>query len=607
MQRTSPGILLGKLPYMSPEQARGEQVDLRADIYSTGVILWELITGSRLFPPLKTLGEDMARAVKPVIDPPSRVNPKLPAVLDLIARRALAPARENRYPDAEALRKDLATLLADVDVTTDATALQRFLEELYGAEAAQARQRRKELLDSMASRIEELLAAPAPPAGAQEPASAAPFGPGTILNDKYRIDRLLGEGGMGRVYQALHLGIGRDVALKVLMREFNQMDDVVARFRREAWAANRIAHPNIVEILDSGTTEDGQLYYAMELLAGIDLGELLRREGRLKADRATRIALQICQGLSAAHEAEVIHRDLKPENVFVVSRPDEPEFVKIVDFGVARMPHGTEKTFPGLAMGTPEYMAPEQAEKRGHDHRVDIYSMGVVLYEMLTGGVPFKGNTYNEVLYRKVSEKLTPPSERGVELPDDLQRLVLSALDNNPDQRPQTMQQLAYELRKILEGRAAAVAQLLRLPESMAVRWTGPVPSAPAGSYAADVQTINVWRRPAPRRYLWPLIGGVLLVVLVAALMLALCPPGGQPARTIEASRDGAPRVDRSAPRVRDAALPSLPDGRAIDTGPGPDRNAGIKTAPPKRPVHIKPKKKKRLDGTLNPFRPRRR
>jgi eukaryotic-like serine/threonine-protein kinase len=593
LQRTSPGILLGKLAYMAPEQARGERVDARADIFAAGVILWELVTNQRLFAPQATLAADLERAVNPTVESPSRVNPALPPALDLVARRALAVAREERYHDAEDLRRDLAMILAEIDPTTDAAALQRFLTELVGNEVATERARREQLLQTMTPRVKQLLEAPAPAApAAVEGAAGAPLASGTILDGKYRIERLLGEGGMGRVYQAVHLGIGRDVALKVLMREFNEMADVVARFRREAWAANRIQHANIVEILDSGATEDGQLYYAMEYLAGTDLAEVLHREQTLKAERAIRVAVQICEGLAAAHEADVIHRDLKPENVFIVARPDAPEFVKIVDFGIAHMPGGKEITLPGLAMGTPEYMSPEQAENRDYDHRADIYSMGVVLYEMLTGSVPFRGTTYNEVLYRKISETVVPPRQRGAELSEELERLVMSALDNRPAGRPQTMRQMAYELRKMLEGRAAAVAQLLRLPESLTTspRWPR---DAPVGRGTEKGRGLTAELPPHRRRRRWPLVVAALVVVgggSVALLRGRISTDGGSPradaARPIAA--DSRPAVDAHAPGRRDVQVR--------------DSVAG-------GPARVRPKKKKArqpFEGTLNPFRKRR-
>ena len=214
---------------------------------------------------------------------------------------------------------------------------------------------------------------------------------GSVVDGRYRIERVLGTGGMGAVYEAEHVEIGKKVALKVLHPQFSRQADLVARFRREARAASKVGHPNIVDVTDSGTTPDGDVYFVMERLDGLDLGEVLRHERRVAPDRVVAIGTQVCRALSAAHAAGIIHRDLKPENIFLVSREGVPDFVKVLDFGIAKQDMGNQNsprrlTTPGIAMGTPEYMAPEQAAGKAIDGRVDIYSVGAILYEMLTGG-----------------------------------------------------------------------------------------------------------------------------------------------------------------------------------------------------------------------------
>ena len=221
LQKTAPGILLGKLSYMSPEQARNESVDARADIYSVGVILWELITGQRLFPPDKTQLERYERAINPVIPAPSTVNKSLPPVLDLVVARALAPRCESRIPEAELLRRELASQLAKLSPTTDALSLQALLQDLYGTSIEEEREARRALLEEMAPRIRDLmqptvaeiegLAAENTAAAAmpEEPMLApARLPPGTMLGDRYDIRAYIGEGGMGTVYLATHIEIG---------------------------------------------------------------------------------------------------------------------------------------------------------------------------------------------------------------------------------------------------------------------------------------------------------------------------------------------------------------------------------------------------------------
>ena len=214
---------------------------------------------------------------------------------------------------------------------------------------------------------------------------------GRVIDSRYRVLRKIGEGGMGTVYAAEHVEIGKIVAIKILHPHYSTEQELVERFRREARAASRIGHPNIIDVMDFGTTDDGCAYFIMEHLDGIDLADVLSHERRLDANRSCEITIQICRALAAAHAAGVIHRDLKPENIFLVARDGKADFVKVLDFGVARSAGRTNRlTNPGIAMGTPEYMAPEQAAGGVVDHRSDIYSVGALLYEMVTGQPPQK-------------------------------------------------------------------------------------------------------------------------------------------------------------------------------------------------------------------------
>ena len=264
---------------------------------------------------------------------------------------------------------------------------------------------------------------------------------GTIVDQRYRIERVLGTGGMGAVYEAEHIEIGKKVALKVLHPQFSRQADLVARFRREARAASKVGHPNIVDVTDSGTTPDGDVYFVMERLDGLDLGEVLRHERRVAPDRVVAIGTQMCRALSAAHAAGIIHRDLKPENIFLVSREGVPDFVKVLDFGIAKQDMGNQNsprrlTTPGIAMGTPEYMAPEQAAGKAIDGRVDIYSVGAILYEMLTGDPPHHGANVMEILAKKATEAPTPPRELNPDVPEALEEVVMRCLERDPDRAP---------------------------------------------------------------------------------------------------------------------------------------------------------------------------
>ena len=266
----------------------------------------------------------------------------------------------------------------------------------------------------------------------------------------YVITHKLGEGGMGEVYRAEHPQIGKKVALKVLHPELASNRDIVARFFHEAKAVNDIGHPNIVDIVDFGSvaTERGPLVYlVMELLAGTTLTALLAGE-RLDERRAVHVARQIADALAASHERGIVHRDLKPDNVMLVAQGRERDFVKLLDFGIAKVTAGAStKTRTGMVMGTPAYMSPEQCAGRGEiDHRTDVYALGIVLYQMLTGCVPFSGTGYGEILVRQMTAAPAPPSTLRPTVSPQLEAVVLKALQKRPEDRFQTMRELAAAL-----------------------------------------------------------------------------------------------------------------------------------------------------------------
>jgi len=295
---------------------------------------------------------------------------------------------------------------------------------------------------------------------------------GRIIENRYRIIRKIGEGGMGTVFLAEHVEIGKSVAVKILHPFFSGQQQLVERFRREARAASKIGHPNIVDVTDFGATEEGCAYFVMEYLEGIDLADVLIHEKRIDVERALRISVQICRALAAAHSTGVIHRDLKPENIFLVAREGQADFVKVLDFGIARSLTGGSRrlTNPGMAMGTPEYMAPEQSDGAPADERTDIYAVGALLYEMLTGLAPHASTGSPEELLQRKKRLPLPLRELQPEIPEAIDGAVLRALEPNPDRRAQTMTQLEYELTKATWGREQAVQELLGLRESSLAR-----------------------------------------------------------------------------------------------------------------------------------------
>lgn len=270
----------------------------------------------------------------------------------------------------------------------------------------------------------------------------------------YLVMQKLGEGGMGSVYLGEHPTIGKRVALKMLHPEFSTNPEVIERFFTEARAVNSIAHPNIVDIVDFGVIEDsargGRLVYiTMEYLQGRTLTEVLRAESPLQTERAFAITLQVASALAASHRCNVIHRDLKPDNIMLIPRGSEPEMVKLLDFGIAKLTtdgQTSTRTRTGLVLGTPAYMSPEQCEGSSRvDQRADIYALGICLYEMLVGRVPFLGESYGEVLVQHLTQPPLPPSHYRL-LPAHVEQVVMKALEKRPELRYPTMDEFRYAL-----------------------------------------------------------------------------------------------------------------------------------------------------------------
>ena len=281
---------------------------------------------------------------------------------------------------------------------------------------------------------------------------------GHVLADRYRLLKLIGEGGMGSVYQAEHITIGRKLAIKVLAPEYCDSPEVVARFLQEARTASMLHHEHIVDITDFGYTKQGLAFLTMEYLEGEDLATLLQREGRQPWARLRRMILQVCRALHAAHEKGIVHRDMKPDNCFRIKRGGNHDFIKILDFGIAKVIADGQfggrddkpkmATEAGTLLGTPEYMAPEIARDQKADARVDVYSLGILMYEMLTGSVPFKGHTFMTTVAMQMVDEPEPPSLRCPEasIPPEIEHVILVALRKDPNDRYQSVHELAEAL-----------------------------------------------------------------------------------------------------------------------------------------------------------------
>ena len=327
---------------------------------------------------------------------------------------------------------------------------------------------------------------------------------GQTIGNKYRIERLVGAGGMGAVYEALNLSINKRIALKFLFRDEGIDAAAAARFQREAETASAVASDHIVQIFDAGSTDDGRPYLVMELLDGEDLRSRLKREARLPLDAALEIAEQLLRTLGRAHQAGIIHRDLKPENIFICKRDDDALFVKIVDFGISKLVrHDETLTREGTVLGTAHYMSPEQAQAFADIYgRADLYSLGAILYEALAGRPPHLGRTYVAVLILACTTPAEDVRVHAPDVPEAIAAVIAKSIARERDQRYQT----ALEFWRALEsaaGRTPASSEVptksqaptKRDPDPAAKRAaltkSGPLPLASLDSALADTEALE--------------------------------------------------------------------------------------------------------------------
>ncbi len=319
---------------------------------------------------------------------------------------------------------------------------------------------------------------------------------GHTLDDKYRLDAQLGVGGMGTVYRARHLLIDRPVAVKVLNPRFVEDEAARTRFQREARAAGRLQHTNAVTVTDFGQTQDGYVYIVMELLEGRTLRDILAKEAPLDAARSVSLMLQVSAAVAAAHDAGIIHRDLKPANIFIVQRTEVPSLVKVLDFGIAKLAAESLEddeikalTQVGAMIGTPRYMSPEQCDGAELTPAADVYSLGVILYEMLTGTVPFSGSTPLAIAMKHTSELPRRPREFVGSIPPALEDVVLHALEKRPPDRPQNAAEFRQELLATAERLGLEHAAITSSPNIEALRSVGT--ESPSGRLVIDISKLR--------------------------------------------------------------------------------------------------------------------
>ncbi|HWU88310.1 MAG TPA: serine/threonine-protein kinase, partial [Kofleriaceae bacterium] len=335
---------------------------------------------------------------------------------------------------------------------------------------------------------------------------------GATLSGRYLVTRKVGQGGMGAVYEATHTLIGKRVAVKVLLEKYAKREAIVARLKQEAQLASSVNNEHIIDVTDFGHTDDGRTFVVMEFLEGESLAECLARETRLPEQRVLRICQQAASALAAAHAKGIVHRDIKPENLFLLRRKEQ-DFVKVVDFGISKSlrASGEEEEAPrltqtGMVLGTPLYMSPEQA--RGDDeldHRVDIYALGVILYEAATGRVPFLGNNYLSVISQVLNEDPRPPRELRSELSEEFEAIVLRAMAKDKGDRYASATEMLADLAAVLDDPTHSTERAKITGPRKKVAKRGSLPAA-------------VW------------VGAIALVVIALVLVVNFM-MGGSPAK----------------------------------------------------------------------------
>ncbi|MGB1699725.1 MAG: protein kinase domain-containing protein, partial [Nannocystaceae bacterium] len=627
---TNPGVVYGRFSYLSPEQALGMPVDRRSDVFAAGIILWELLTGRQLYPAGgqkgRVGGKSLTKLHAKPVTPPSSVVPGIPRGLDEVVLRALERDTDRRYQTAEALRTALSGVLSSFAPGCDVDRIAGFMSDIFAKEidvesrdyGTYVQEDFSEVRSTGAHRaLEEEAASRTAGSGGWSGTEVARRGfdleayqemaqarTGRIAGEKYKLKRLVGMGAMGAVYEAEHLTLGRIFALKVLHPEHGLRPELVDRMWREAQAATRTGHPNIVNVIDTGMLSADEPYLVMELVAGEDLGKILEDTERLDARRAVEIVMQLCRGLSAAHAAGIIHRDIKPENIMVSETVDGQLKVKLFDFGLCGDAEevSASLTTPGMVLGSPDYMAPEQAAGAAATTGFDMYSLGSVLFKMLTGRVPFQGRNAIDVLMKKGA--MVAPSVRSLEpaIPVEIDSIVADCLDRDPSVRPQS----ALELERRLEGCFGAVEGPVETPAALAGVPT-PSESMEMGTgrslltvhqQAAAAQSMAGEKIEASRRIVRALLvtAGVVVLACIgvwfawepdapsrASEVSAVERAGEPPTPPVVPALAGSEPAEPEAPKVREAVAEAPQDidtivaacERAMDLGqwhaPSPD------------------------------------
>jgi len=410
---------------------------------------------------------------------------------------------------------------------------------------------------------------------------------GQVVADRYHVVKKLGEGGMGQVYLAEHVKMGRRSAIKVMNPAMVHDPDAVARFNREASNASRITHPNVCAIYDFGETADGVIYLAMEFIEGESLTSLIERDGALAVPRATDIFLQVADALLAAHDLGIAHRDLKPDNIMLVRGRDGRDVVKVVDFGIAKAIGGDEAgqkvTKTGLVVGTPEFMSPEQLSGDKVDGRSDLYSLALVFYQMLTGQLPFKADSAQEIMIKRLTDEPAPLAVTRPDLtfPGGLQQTLDTALARMPAERYQQVSKFATDVAAVT-GRsrgAAPATPATRSVDTEARTQVLAAGEAKAAAVAATRTSVGARRAASRKRSPVPLILGAVVVIGGAGAAAVLLKGGG----TGPVAPDSGTTAGGPAPVARNGGQTAVPSDtqRFVSGGTATPAGGGRTTPPP--------------------------